>query len=111
LRNRDISHGMRATPYAFGEFGGLTFIDTRASYQRQQTSINYALSNRNYSHRVMATHSTGLNKKGWAFTFSGSRRWADEGYSEGTYYDGFSLFAGADKRINDRHLLSFVAFV
>ncbi|HRO17129.1 MAG TPA: TonB-dependent receptor, partial [Ferruginibacter sp.] len=110
LRNRDVSHGLRNTPYAFGDFGGLTYIDTRASYQRQQTSFNYAVSNRNYNHRLMASHSTGLNKKGWAFTISGSRRWAEEGYTEGTYYDGWSLFAGVDKRINDKHLLSFVAF-
>lgn len=110
LRNRDVSHGLRNTPYAFGDFGGLTYIDTRASYQRQQTSFNYAVSNRNYNHRLMASHSTGLNKKGWAFTVSGSRRWAEEGYTEGTYYDGWSLFAGVDKRINDKHLLSFVAF-
>ena len=110
LRNRDNSLGLRATPYAFGEFGGFNYIDTRASYQRQQTSFSYALSNRNYAHRIMATHSTGLNKKGWAFTVSGSRRWADEGYGDGTYYDGFSFFGGVDKRLNDRHLLSFVAF-
>jgi hypothetical protein len=85
-------------------------MDSRASYQRKQTSINYAISNRNYVHRFMFTHSTGLNKKGWAFSFSGSRRWADEGFADGTYYDGWSFFAGVDKRLNDRHLLSFVAF-
>lgn len=110
MRNRDGSHGLKATPYAFGEFGGLNYIDTRASAQRQQTSVNYALSNRNYSNRLMITHSTGLMKKGWAVTVSGSRRWADQGYSDGTYYDGWSAFIAVDKRINDRHLLSLVAF-
>ncbi|MBS1761696.1 MAG: TonB-dependent receptor [Bacteroidetes bacterium] len=110
MRNRDGSHGLRATPYAFGEFGGFTYIDTRASYQRQQTSVNFAVSNRNYSNRLMATHSTGLMKGGWALSFSASRRWADKGYSDGTYYDGWSFFVGIDKRINDRHLLSLVAF-
>jgi hypothetical protein len=110
LRNRDISLGLKAIPYSFGDVGGLTYMDSRASYQRKQTSINYAISNRNYVHRFMFTHSTGLNKKGWAFSFSGSRRWADEGFADGTYYDGWSFFAGVDKRINDRHLLSFVAF-
>ena len=63
------------------------------SHQRKQTSINYASSNRNYANRIMITHSTGLNKKGWAFSISGSRRWADEGYSDGTYYDGWSFFS------------------
>ena len=84
LRNRDQSHGLRATPYAIGDLGGLNTFDTRASRQRKQTSINYASSNRNYNNRIMVTHSSGLTKKGWAYTVSGSRRWADEGYVPGT---------------------------
>lgn len=110
LRNRETTIGMDPTTFAFGEMGGLTNFDTRASRQRKQTSFNYALSNRNYVHRLMLTHSTGLNKKGWAFTLSGSRRWAEEGFAEGTYYNGWSFFGAVDKRFNDRHLLSFVAF-
>ena len=110
LRNRESTSGLTATTFAYGDMGGLTSFDTRASHQRKQTSVNYALSNRNYVHRFMATHSTGLNKKGYAFSFSASRRWADEGFTDGTYYDGWSFFAAVDKRINDRHLLSFVAF-
>lgn len=111
LRNRDYAHGLRPTPYAYGDIGGLQYFDTRASYQRKQTSFNYAVSNRNYTHRWMFTHSTGISKKGWAFSFSGSRRWAEEGYVQGTFYNGWSFFAAADKRINDRNLLSLVAFV
>ncbi len=110
LRNRENTIGLRPTTFAFGELGGLISFDTRASSQRKQTSINYALSNRNYVHRFMFTHSTGLNKKGWAFSFSGSRRWAEEGFSDGTYYDGWSFYGAVDKRVNDRHLISFVAF-
>ncbi|MBL7728805.1 MAG: TonB-dependent receptor, partial [Dinghuibacter sp.] len=110
LRNRDNTLGLRPTTYAFGDLGGLNFMDSRASRQRKQTSFNYAVSNRNYANRVMLTHSTGLGRKGWAFSFSASRRWADEGYTDGTYYDGNSFFLGVDKRLNDRHLLSFVAF-
>lgn len=110
LRNREVSLGLKTTTFGYGNLGGATFLDTRASRQRKQTSFNYAFSNRNYTHRWMATHSTGLNSKGWAFTVSGSRRWADEGFTDGTFYDGFSVFTGVDKRINDRHLLSFVAF-
>jgi TonB dependent receptor len=111
MRNREATLGLRTTTFAFGELGGSTNFDTRASHQRKQTSVNYAISNRNYANRLMITHSTGLNKKGWAFTFSGSRRWATEGYADGTYYDGWSFFTAVDKRVNDRHLLSFVAFV
>jgi hypothetical protein len=110
LRNRDNSMGLKATPYAFGDLGGLNNLDTRASYQRAQTSINYAISNRNYANRLMFTHSTGLNKKGWAYSFSVSRRWADEGFTDGTYYDGWSFYAAADKRLNAKNLFSIVAF-
>lgn len=110
LRNRESTLGLMATTFAFGDNGGLTSFDTRASHQRKQTSINYALSNRNYSNRLMLTHSTGLNSKGWALSLSGSRRWAEEGFTDGTYYNGWSFFAAVDKRFNDRHLLSFAAF-
>lgn len=110
MRNRDNSIGLRALPYAYGDIGGFTYLDTRASYQRKQTNINYAVSNRNYTNRIMLTHSTGLNNKGLAFTFSASRRWAEEGFADGTFYDGWSLFAAADKRINANHLLSLVVF-
>lgn len=110
MRNRESSIGLKPTTFAYGDIGGSSFFDTRASHQRKQTSVNYAASNRQYNNRIMITHSTGLNKKGWAFSFSGSRRWADEGYGEGTYYDGWSFFVAADKRFNDRHLLSINVF-
>lgn len=110
LRNRESTLGLKSSTFAFGDLGGLTNFDTRASHQRKQTSINYAASNRNYSNRIMLTHSTGLNNKGWAFSFSGSRRWANEGYTDGTFYNGWSFYAAVDKRFNDRHLLSFAAF-
>ncbi len=110
MRNRESSIGLKPVTFGYGDIGGSTFFDTRASHQRKQTSINYAASNRTYNNRLMITHSTGLNKKGWAFSLSGSRRWADEGYGEGTYYDGWSFFVAADKRFNDRHLLSLTVF-
>src|SRR6476659_6423998 len=110
MRNRDMTIGLRPSTFAFGTPGTTTSIDARASKQRKQTSFSYAYSNRTYDHRWMLTHSTGMNKKGWAFSFSGSRRWADEGYVPGTYYNGWSFFAAADKRINEKQLLSLVAF-
>ncbi len=110
FRNRDVSMGLRYNTYTFGDIGSNTNIDARASKQRAQTSLSYAYSNRNYNHRIMLTHSTGMSKKGWAFSFSGSRRYSDEGFVPGTYYNGWSYFAAVDKRIGQRHLLSLVAF-
>lgn len=110
MRNRDVSWGLRYNTFAFGDIGSNTNIDSRASKQRAQTSLSYAASNRNYNNRIMLTHSTGVSKKGWAFSLSGSRRWADEGYVPGTYYNGWGYFAAVDKRIGQRHLLSLTTF-
>lgn len=110
MRNRDISFGLRPNTFSFGDIGNTTNVDTRASKQRKQTSFSYAYSNRAYTHRWMFTHSTGISKKGWAFTISGSRRWADEGYVPGTFYNGLSFFAAVDKKINSKNLVSFTTF-
>ncbi len=110
LRSREATLGMQAIKFGIGNLGGATALDTRAFKQYKQTKFSYSLSNRNYVHRVMYTHSTGLTKKGWAFSVSGSRRWADEGFTDGTYYNGWSLYTGVDKKFNARHMLSFVAF-
>jgi hypothetical protein len=110
MRNREVSYGLHYNSFAYGDIGSNTNIDSRASRQRAQTSFSYANANRNYTHRWMITHSTGMSKKGWAFSFSGSRRWADEGYVPGTYYNGWSYFAAADKRIGQKHLLSLAFF-
>ncbi len=110
MRNRDISFGLRYNTYSFGDLSITTNIDCRASKQRKQTSFGYAYSNRAYTHKWMLTYSTGINKKGIAFTFSGSGRVAEEGYVPGTYYNGWSYFIGIDKRFTQKNLLSFVAF-
>lgn len=110
FKNRDVNLGTRYNTFGFGDISSTTNIDVRASKQRKQTSAGYALSNRNYTHRFSVTHSTGLSKNGWAFTLSGSFRQAGEGYVPGTYYKGYSWFVAADKKLGQKHLLSFVAF-
>lgn len=110
LRTREISMGLRPNTYGFGGMGINTDIDTRASIQRKRTEIGYSFSDGNYTHRWTFTHCTGINKKGWAFSFSGSRRWSDEGYVPGTYTNSWSYFVGIDKKISTKRTVSFVAF-
>jgi hypothetical protein len=50
----------------------------------------------------MITHNSGLMDNGWAYSISGSRRWAQEGYFEGTDYGANSFFASVEKRINKK---------
>lgn len=110
FRNRDVSLGLRANTFAFGDITSSTNIDVRASKQRKQTSIGYAYSNRTYDQRLMLSYSSGLNAKGWAYTVAGSRRYANEGYIKGTYFDGWSWFGAIDKKLGTKHLLSAIAF-
>ncbi|MCB9284469.1 MAG: TonB-dependent receptor plug domain-containing protein [Lewinellaceae bacterium] len=110
LRYRQTDIGLGAMEYAMGGIGGGTAIDTRATTQRKQLRASYAISNRTYRNRLMLTWSSGLLKNGWAVTLSGSRRWAQEGYVEGTFYDAWSYFASIDKLIGKKHQLNLTAF-
>lgn len=107
LRNRESSIGLNPAAFTFAEIGGATLVDTRASVQRKQIRASYAISNRLYTNRIMITASTGLMPGGWAATFSGSRRWAQEGYFDGTFFDGYSYFASIDKKFGQKHGLNF----
>lgn len=110
IRNRETSYGLRATNYSFGNIGGLTNIDSRASRQIKQFKVSYASSNRTYRNRIVATYGSGVSKKGWAYSLSYARRWADEGYVPGTFYDGNSFYFGVDKVVNLHHTVSLTAF-
>ncbi len=102
----EVTYGLEPSDYTFGDLGGVMYIDTRPSTMRTGTSLSYSLANRSYRQRVMATHNTGLNKKGWGFMASGSRRWANEGRVDGTFYDAWAYYLGAEKKINDQHTLN-----
>ena len=110
MRYRDVSLGLRTNTFSFGMIGANSNIEASASKQRKQTQVGYAFSNRTYSHRLTYTHSSGINKKGWAFSVSGSRRWAEEGYVPGSYYNGWSGFLGIDKHLGNKHTLSVLIF-
>jgi hypothetical protein len=105
-----VRTGIGASRVNFGSIGGSTDMNIQASALRKGIRTSYASANRAYRNRLMFTYATGMNEKGWAFAASGSSRWADEGYVEGTSFSAFSYFLAAEKRINDRHSLSLSAF-
>ncbi len=111
VRSRDNSYGLNATNYAFGSIGGVNSIDSRASQQRKQFQVSYASSNRTYDNRLVVTYGSGVNSKGWSYCLSYSRRWADEGFIDGTFYDGHSFFGSVEKQINKSHSLALSTFL
>lgn len=110
VRSREYSNGLAPATYSYGAIGGVYHIDSRASRQRKQLSASYALSNRSYDNRLMVTYGSGINHKGWSYSLSYSRRWAQEGFVAGTFYDGHSYFGSLEKQINNNHSLSLTAF-
>jgi len=108
-RNQEFTMGSTPSDYTFGGILGTQEINTRASIYRPGSRISFSGTNTNYSWRTMGTHASGMNKNGWAFVVSASRRWAQEGYFEGTDYAANSLFASVEKKFNEKHSLNFTS--
>jgi len=107
MRNNVVTNNSAPEGSVFEPIGGITRIITNSSEYRKGVKAVYSLSNRTYRNRVMLTYSTGLLDNGWALTGSVSRRWSQEGFKEGTFYDANSFFLSAEKIINDHHKLNF----
>ena len=109
LRNQELSNGISASIYNFGGILGSSNINIRASEYSQGGRITYSSSNRSYTNRLMATYSSGLNDKGWAYSISMGRRWGNEGYQDASFYDSNSLFVSVEKILNDKHSFNLAA--
>lgn len=108
-RNQEFTMGSGTSDYTFGSILGTQEINTRASIFRPGTRISFAGTNTNYNWRAMATHASGMDKDGFAYVISASRRWTNEGYFEGTDYGANSFFASVEKRFSDKHSLNFTS--
>lgn len=109
MRNQEFTIGSAPSDYTFGGILGTQEINTRASAFRPGTRLSFSGTNTNYSWRAMATHASGLDANGFAYVISASRRWAQEGYFEGTDYDANSFFLSLEKRFGDNHSLNFTS--
>jgi len=106
-RNQVFTNGISANDFQFGGLGGTTNIMMRASKYQKGGRISMAGSNRSYTGRVMATYASGEEKNGWYYAVSLGRRFAEEGYIDGTVYDANSFFVSVEKKISEAHSLNF----
>ncbi len=109
VRMRDVTTATTPSRYGFGDLGGVSHINTRASAYNPGGRVSTSYTNRNYKLRGMATYSTGLMQNNVAVTGSVGYRWADEGYVEGTFYNSFGYFASIEKIFgaNNQHAIAF----
>lgn len=109
-RNQEFSFGTAASDFGFRGLLGTQQINTRASGYRKGNRISFSGTNTNYNWRSQAIYASGLNTKGWAYVFSASKRWANQSYFEGSFYDANSVFFSIEKFLNAKHSLNFTAF-
>ena len=109
-RYPSVVPGIGFSEYSYGDVGGIVNYSMIASEKRKGFRTTYSYGNNAYRHRAMITYNSGLLPSGWAFSVSGSRRFAEEGYVEGCSYDAWGYFLAVEKQINDRHSLNFAGF-
>ena len=106
-RNQIFAPGLAPSAESFGNLAGTTNIVMRASEYSHGGKASYAVSNRSYTGRAMASYSSGLTPSGWAYSLSLSRRFAEEGYRDGSIYEANSFFVAVERKFNDSHSLNF----
>jgi len=110
FRARDETQGLAPASFAISGIGGATNLDIRASRFRAGLKASHSIANASYRNRTMLTYATGVSDNGWAFGASLSKRWGQEGYVTGTFYDGYSGFFGVEKQFSDNHSIGLSVF-
>ncbi|MBP3203189.1 MAG: carboxypeptidase regulatory-like domain-containing protein [Bacteroidales bacterium] len=110
MRSKDSVNGAEMADFGFGGYNGATNIFGTASEVRKGLRGSVMTNSSLYRLRLMASYATGLMDNGWAFAANVSARLGGNDWTDGVYYRSFAYYLGADKKINDQHLLSFVFF-
>ena len=106
LRQQERYAPMQSSPFSIGGLSEGVNMMTNASKQKKGIKLSMAMANKSYQSRIMATYTSGLTNKDWAYMLSASLRFADEGYRKGTNYKAYSFLASIDKRFGTRHSLN-----
>lgn len=109
-RNQESTYATSVGTSGVGGINGTTNILARASQMRQGFRTGFVTSSGSYRHRVMATYTSGMQDNGWAYAASVSARLGGNDFVEGVTYNAWAYFFSAEKRLNDRHQLSFTFF-
>ena len=110
MRSKETVNGAEISEYGFGGYNGLTNIFGTASEVRTGLRGSVMTNSALYRLRLMGSYATGMMDNGWAFAANVSARLGGNDWIDGVYYRSFAYYLAADKKINDKNLLSFVFF-
>jgi hypothetical protein len=102
-----VQRGLGASKLAINSVGGTMNIITKTSDMKKGGSVMYNVTDYG-NQKMMVSLSSGMNKKGFAVTFVGSRT-EGPGYIDQTYVDAWSYFLSMTKVFNKNHTLVFTA--
>lgn len=95
--------------YDFGCAGVSQWITAYPSEYRKEFSVNLANTNRNYSHRLGVHYASGIKSNGLSWMAGMTRRWAQEAYVPGTFYDAWGAYLGISKSFRKKHQVNVLA--
>ena len=110
MRSKDTVNGGEMADFGFGGYNGATNIFGTASEMRKGLRGSVLTNSTLYRLRVMASYATGMQDNGWALAANVSARLGGNDWIDGVYYRSFAYYLAADKKLNDKNLLSFVFF-
>jgi hypothetical protein len=111
-RSKEAALPFEFTNFSMPGMAGSNNFDFRPSKMATGQYAAIAGANRNYTVRAQYAYNTGLRPDGWAFSAALTYRWAnmETAYVPGTFYNAFSYYVGAEKKLNDKHALSLVTW-
>lgn len=96
-------------PYDFGSSGLSQWVDAYPANFREGLVIRYSESNRAYRHKMDIHYVSGGLKSNWFLVAGLNRRWAQEAFIPGSYYDAWGAYLGISKYLGKHHSLSLLA--
>ena len=110
FKNKDIVRNTEVSGFGYGDIGGASNIISKASGFAKGSRASIAATNRSYVLRGTVNVASGLLPSGWAFNGGLIYRWSEEGAWDGTFYNSFGYYLGAEKIFNENHSLSLITF-
>ncbi|RXK80598.1 TonB-dependent receptor [Filimonas effusa] len=107
-RNREEAQGLDYSSASFGGVAGAQCLTARPSGLSKQAALGYSLANNNGWHRLQLAQSSGINRSGWSFATAVNLKPFSSGYYPGSYHSSAGFYAGAEKRIAERHSLNLL---
>lgn len=109
LRYRDEETvGSNYFEKGFGEIGGVRNYNLRPSEYGKGGRFTYSNLNRTYNNRLMGTYASG-ERENFSYVVSGSKRWAQNPYIEGNYYDSYAGFGAIETKVTDNYSVALSA--